>query len=87
MSNDAYAWTGDAAATTNSRVNGRNQLIELDGATPEYDARGNMTRNDAFSFGFSSENLMTGVGAPGGALAPIPTTRSGGWSATATPRS
>jgi RHS repeat-associated protein len=72
VSNDSYAWTGDVAGTVNSTVNGRNQLIELDGATPQYDARGNMIRNDAFSFGFSSENLMTEIGAPGGALAPIP---------------
>ncbi|HEX8216751.1 MAG TPA: hypothetical protein VF577_04735, partial [Allosphingosinicella sp.] len=72
VSNDSYAWTGDVAGTVNSTANGRNQLIELDGATPQYDARGNMTRNDAFSFGYSSENLMTEIGAPGGSLAPIP---------------
>ncbi|HEX8216124.1 MAG TPA: hypothetical protein VF577_01550, partial [Allosphingosinicella sp.] len=44
VSNDSYAWTGDVAGTVNSTVNGRNQLIELDGATPQYDARGNMIR-------------------------------------------
>ena len=87
VSNDAYAWTGDVAGTVNSTANGRNQLFELDGATPQYDARGNMTRNDAFSFGYSSENLMTGIGAPAERSLRSPTTRSGAWSATATPRS
>jgi YD repeat-containing protein len=60
-SNDAYSWTGSAAGTTDSTVNGLNQLSVHNGAAPTYDGRGNLLTEGGRTFAYSSENLLTGT--------------------------
>ena len=59
-SNEAYS-VSPSAATTASTVNGLNQLTLHGGASVTHDARGNITAEGGRTFGYSSENLLTGV--------------------------
>jgi RHS repeat-associated protein len=64
-SNDLYAWTGHGSGTTSTTTNGLNQLASWN-ATLAYDTRGNLTSDGTLSYGFDSENRLTGL--PGGSL-------------------
>jgi RHS repeat-associated protein len=64
-SNDLYAWTGHGSGTTSTTANGLNQLASWNG-TLSHDAKGNTTSDGTRSFGFDSENQLTGI--PGGSL-------------------
>ncbi|HEX8466707.1 MAG TPA: hypothetical protein VF620_02750, partial [Allosphingosinicella sp.] len=64
-SNDSYAWTGHGSGTTSTTANGLNQLASWN-ATLAYDTKGNLTSDGTRSYGFDSENKMTGI--PGGSL-------------------
>jgi len=58
-SNDLYAWNGHGNGTTSSTADGKNRLSSHAGATPTYDARGNLTFDGTYSYTYSSENLLT----------------------------
>ena len=60
-----YAWNGHGSGTTSSSANGKNQLSSHAGATPTYDARGNLTNDGSVAYTYSSENLLTSTGASG----------------------
>ena len=69
-SNDAYAWTGHGSGTTAAvsngiaqSANGLNQIGSWVSALG-YDARGNITSDGAYSYGYSSENLLTSLTNP-----------------------
>jgi RHS repeat-associated protein len=64
-SNDLYAWDKHGSGTTSSSANGRNQLSSHAGATPTYDARGNLTNDGSVAYTYSSENLLTSTGSSG----------------------
>ena len=64
-SNDLYAWTGHGSGTTSTTTNGLNQLASWNG-TLSHDAKGNTTSDGTRSYGFDSENQLTGL--PGGSL-------------------
>jgi RHS repeat-associated protein len=64
-SNDLYAWDKHGSGTTSSSANGRNQLSSHAGATPTYDARGNLTNDGSVAYTYSSENLLTSTGTSG----------------------
>jgi RHS repeat-associated protein len=67
VSNDAYAYTGQAAGTIQSSVNGQSQLTSHSGAAVSHDAKGNVTSDPTtgYGLGYSSENLLTGLSGPG----------------------
>ena len=69
-SNDLYSFAGAAAGTTNSAVNGLNQLT-LDGsAAPSHDARGNLINDGAGrTFVYDSENRLISHTSPDGTVA------------------
>jgi RHS repeat-associated protein len=64
VSNDVFAWTGAAAGTTNSTINGLNQLSLHGGGAATYDARGNLVAEGGRSMSYDSENRLTAVTAP-----------------------
>ena len=73
-SNNAYAFGGYAGVNRPYAANGLNQYGSAGSATFTYDARGNLISDGTYTFGFSSENLMTS--GPGGAtIAYDPLTR------------
>lgn len=57
-SNDLYAWTGHGSGTAPSTPNGLNQIVSHNGSTIGYDARGNLVNDGAFTYGYTSENLL-----------------------------
>jgi len=72
-SNDAYAWTGHGSGTTTATsnsipqsANGLNQIESWVSAL-DYDAKGNITSDGTYTYGYSSENLLTSLAnsAPG----------------------
>ena len=52
------------SGTTNSTANGLNQLVTVGPATITHDAKGNLTGDGIRTFGYSSENLLTGANGP-----------------------
>ena len=66
-SNDAYAWTGHGSGTTVATSNGiaqsANGLNQIGSwvSTLGYDAKGNITSDGTYSYGYSSENLLTSL--------------------------
>jgi RHS repeat-associated protein len=64
-SNGLYAWNGHGNGTTGSAADGLNRLDSLGGATPGYDAKGNLTYDGSTSYTYSSENLLTSTGNSG----------------------
>ena len=70
-SNPVYSWTAHGSGTTGSTINGLNQLAAHAGATPTYDAKGNLTSEGGRTFAFSSENLLTGIAPPGAVAAAV----------------
>jgi RHS repeat-associated protein len=61
-SNPLYSWAGSTVGTTDSVLNGLNQLTQHGAGTPEYeDDRGNLTAEGGRVFSYSSENLLTGT--------------------------
>jgi YD repeat-containing protein len=72
-SNDAYAWLGHGGGTTNSSVNGLNQIAVHGGASVGHDPKGNLTSDPTIgkSYGYSSENLLTSVGLSSGHVGTI----------------
>ncbi|HEX5182072.1 MAG TPA: RHS repeat-associated core domain-containing protein [Allosphingosinicella sp.] len=58
-SNDIYAWTGHGNGSTNSTVNGLNQLTAVGSTVPTFDSKGNMTYAGGTTYSYSSENLLT----------------------------
>ncbi|HEX2762959.1 MAG TPA: RHS repeat-associated core domain-containing protein [Allosphingosinicella sp.] len=59
-SNDLYAWTKHGSGTTSTTSNGLNELASWN-ATLSHDTKGNITTDGTYSFGYSSENLMTSI--------------------------
>jgi RHS repeat-associated protein len=59
-SNDAYAWTGHGSGTMSTTSNGLNQIAGWVGSLG-YDAKGNITGDGTYSYGYSSENLLTSL--------------------------
>lgn len=57
-SNDAFAFTQQYNANRAYSANGLNQYVTAGGATPVYDARGNMTAAGATSYSYSAENQL-----------------------------
>lgn len=59
----SYAYDGHdpTAGTTNSTLNGLNQLTLHGTAAPPYDDRGNLAAEGGRTFVYSSENLLTGT--------------------------
>jgi RHS repeat-associated protein len=73
-SNDAYAWTGHGSGTTTATSNGipgsANGLNQIGSwvSTLGYDAKGNVTTDGAYTYTYSSENLLTSFTNPGGTV-------------------
>jgi RHS repeat-associated protein len=63
--NSAYAWTGHGSGSTASTADGLNRLAGHGGATPTYDAKGNITFDGTYSYAYSSENLLTSFSTSG----------------------
>jgi RHS repeat-associated protein len=65
-SNDVYSWTSHGSGTTSTTANGLNQLASWV-ATIGHDAKGNITSDGTYTYGYSSENLLTSLAnsAPG----------------------
>jgi RHS repeat-associated protein len=65
-SNDAYSWTGHGSGTTSTTSNGLNQIASWV-STLGHDSKGNITSDGTYSYGYSSENLLTSLAnsAPG----------------------
>ncbi len=65
-SNDSYAWTGHGSGTISTTANGRNQIAGW-GSALGYDSKGNITSDGSYTYGYSSENLLTSLtnSAPG----------------------
>jgi RHS repeat-associated protein len=59
-SNDAYAWTSHGSGTTSTTTNGRNQIASWVN-TLSYDTKGNITVDGTYTYGYSSENLLTSL--------------------------
>ena len=69
-SNDPYSWTGHGSGTTSTTSNGLNQLGSWV-STLSYDTKGNVTVDGTYTYGYSSENLLTSlVNSATGALQP-----------------
>jgi RHS repeat-associated protein len=64
-SNDAYAWTGHGSGTTNASSNGLNQIGTWTSSLG-YDSKGNITSDGSYTYGYSSENLLTSLANPAG---------------------
>ena len=66
-SNDAYSWTGHGSGTTIATSNGiaqsANGLNQIESwvSSLGYDARGNILTDGTYSYGYSSENLLTSL--------------------------
>ena len=63
--NDAYAFTGISAANTNYARNGLNQYTAVGGATPLYDANGNLTYDGFSAYVYDGENRLVSALAAG----------------------
>jgi YD repeat-containing protein len=59
MTNSLYAYTTTGNGTVASTADGLNRLAGHNGATPTYDARGDLTWDGTTSYACSSENLLT----------------------------
>jgi len=66
-SNDAYAWTGNGSGTTSTTANGLNQ-IQSWVTSLVHDAKGNIVTDGSYSYGYSSENLLTSLTNPSGTV-------------------
>ncbi|AXK42359.1 RHS repeat-associated core domain-containing protein [Erythrobacter aureus] len=60
QSNDSYVFNALANADRPYTVNGRNQYTQVGSTALGYDARGNLTGSGGDTFGYSSENFLTG---------------------------
>ena len=65
-SNDLYSWTGTPAGTTDSTVNGLNQVTQSGSSAVTHDLRGNIVTHGSRGYVYSSENLLTSSSDPGG---------------------
>ncbi|WP_325540546.1 RHS repeat-associated core domain-containing protein [Sphingopyxis sp.] len=63
-SNDAYAWQGHYNVDRAYVADGLNRIMSAAATSIGYDARGNLSMSGSDSYGYDSENRMTG--APGG---------------------
>jgi RHS repeat-associated protein len=63
-SNDSYSWTGHGSGTTTTTSNGLNQIAGWV-STLVHDSKGNITTDGAYTYGYSSENLLTSVSTSG----------------------
>jgi YD repeat-containing protein len=63
-SNDAYAFTGNANASTSYASNGLNQLTSAGAASLSYDARGNLTSDGTNSYVYDHENRLVWASGP-----------------------
>jgi hypothetical protein len=66
-SNDAYAWTSHGSGTTSTTANGLNQLASWV-STLAHDSKGNITTDGAYTYTYSSENLLTAFTNPAGTV-------------------
>ncbi|MEO5492684.1 MAG: RHS repeat-associated core domain-containing protein, partial [Sphingomonas sp.] len=57
-SNNAYAFTGYATASTAYTANGLNQYSAVGGASPTYDANGNLTGDGSSTYTYDVENRL-----------------------------
>ncbi|MFA5966735.1 MAG: RHS repeat-associated core domain-containing protein [Sphingomonas sp.] len=57
-SNNAYAFTGYTSVSKSYAVNGLNQYTAADGASPSYDANGNLTSDGTTGYSYDVENRL-----------------------------
>lgn len=57
-SNNAYAFTGYTSVSKSYAVNGLNQYTAADGASPTYDANGNLTSDGTTGYSYDVENRL-----------------------------
>ena len=65
--NDAYGWRPPVAAngTKSYTANGQNQYATITGATPGYDANGNLSGDGVWTYGYDADNRLKTATKPG----------------------
>ncbi|HEX6374083.1 MAG TPA: RHS repeat-associated core domain-containing protein, partial [Allosphingosinicella sp.] len=66
-SNDLYAWTGHGSGSTSTTANGLNQIAGWV-STLGHDSKGNIISDGSYTYAYSSENLLTSLANPSGAV-------------------
>ena len=59
--NSFFAYTPPTSLSVGSGVNGLNQITNVGASTASYDARGNLTGVNGYSYGYDQENHLTSV--------------------------